>query len=225
MATLEQPGELSPRRVLAEIARHLELDVDTLRSRARTMDVVDARAVAVLLLRERYSLSYPAIGRELARRHTTAMRALARARSHPRTQRLVEHVAAGLDGRPTTRPLVDVEAVLRRAREDASKGRWTRHEVVVQLQLALASGPRLGAEVKHELVEQHGFPAREVQRALALAGVVVERTRTLPPRTVWRLMDQIGAADSSGQSRKPRDLLCGRHATSDQASAQREAAP
>jgi hypothetical protein len=120
MAALVQPGELSPRRLLAKIARELELDVGTLRGRDRTMEVVDARAVAVLLLRERCRLSYPAIGREIARRHTTAMRALARVRAYPRVRDLAVRVCVALDYDATSkRAVVDIEAEFRRAREDA----------------------------------------------------------------------------------------------------------
>lgn len=109
--------QLSPRRLLVDVASVLELDVGTLRGRDRTADVVDARSVAALLLRERCGLSFPAIGRELARRHTTAMRALARVRS--RTRALADHVALVLDSRPPTRPALDVDELFRRAREDA----------------------------------------------------------------------------------------------------------
>lgn len=113
-----EPG-LSPQRVLADVARILELDVRTLRGRDRTARLVDARSVAALILRERCALSYPAIGRELARRHTTAMRALYRVTFRGRTRELAERVTRAFEERPPERAVVDVEAAFRQAREDA----------------------------------------------------------------------------------------------------------
>ena len=67
--------------ILGEVARVCGVRVEQLCGRSRTRQVVDARQVAMYVLREARQLSYPAIGQAVGGRdHSTAMHAVERVR-------------------------------------------------------------------------------------------------------------------------------------------------
>lgn len=111
----------STRRVLEAISKALGVDVGTLRSRARTVDVVAARRVAIVILRDRCGSSYRQIGTLLGRSHWNVIEVHRRARAWQPTVEFAEHVGRMMDQEnPRTRRAVeDIEEVFRRAREDA----------------------------------------------------------------------------------------------------------
>ena len=123
MAGVEQPPvEISTRRVLEAIARHLGTDVGTLRRPNREQDphIRECRRAALVILRERYRLSYHAIARLLGRtKKQIVHESYWIVRKLPRTRELVSALEQHLEAQPT-RTEVDVEAELRRAREAAS---------------------------------------------------------------------------------------------------------
>lgn len=122
MAGVEQPPvELSTRRVLEAIAKHLGVDVGTLKGRTRTRDVATARRVAVALLRKRCNVSYRDIGVLLGRRHQTLSEIYRSTGAWPHTRELVEFVDRMMrqEAPRTRRAALDIEEEFRRAREDA----------------------------------------------------------------------------------------------------------
>lgn len=113
--------EQSTRRVLEAIARHLGVGPGQLKGRDRTARVVEARWVAILLLRDRCQLSYRELGVVLGRRRQTVHRSATYASKLPGTRELVEHVDRMMrqEAPKTLRAVVDIEEVFARAREDA----------------------------------------------------------------------------------------------------------
>jgi hypothetical protein len=118
---VSDPPELSARRVLDAVGRHLGIDTGTLRGRDRTARVVGARWAAILLLRDRCRLSYRAIGKLVERHHPTVIHALRNGRAIPAVREQAELVERLLleESPRTRRAVVDVEEAFRRAREDA----------------------------------------------------------------------------------------------------------
>ena len=62
--------------VVQEVAKQYGLDVDEVLGRARSKTVARARCMAMWLTRVRLDMSYPEIGREFDRDHTTVMSAV-----------------------------------------------------------------------------------------------------------------------------------------------------
>lgn len=117
----QQPVELSTRRVLEAISRHLGVPVVALKGRNRTAPVVAARWVAVVLLRERCRLSYRQLGLALRRdgaqvyrthRYVTKLQGMLEVAEY--VDRMMHEEAPR-----TARAVVDIEEEFRRAREDA----------------------------------------------------------------------------------------------------------
>ena len=122
MAGVEQPPEISTRRVLEAIARHLGTDVSTLRrpNREQEPEVREFRRAALVVLRERYRLSYHAIARLLGRtKKQVVHESYWIVRKLPRTRALVAELEHRLEAQPP-RDERDVEAEFRRAREAAA---------------------------------------------------------------------------------------------------------
>lgn len=67
------PADLKPADVLAAVNAVFGVTRDELRGGGRTRLLVQARHVAMYLLRSDLALSFPAIGKELLRDHTSAM--------------------------------------------------------------------------------------------------------------------------------------------------------
>jgi chromosomal replication initiator protein len=65
----------APERVLELVARHFGVRTRDLRSRSRAAHSSTPRQVAIYLLRRHCGLSYPEVGRQLRRHHTTALHA------------------------------------------------------------------------------------------------------------------------------------------------------
>jgi hypothetical protein len=113
-------SDVSTRRVLEAISRHLGIDVGTIRGRDRTAKVVGARAVAIILLRQR-GLSYRALGDALRRDVGQVFRTHRYALGIPQARAIVEFVDRMIlqEAPRTRRAVVDVEAEFARAREEA----------------------------------------------------------------------------------------------------------
>ena len=114
-------AEPDARAVMRAIATHLGVDIGVLvgGKEDRVQRHVGARWMTMIILRMRYGLSYRHIGRVMGRKESTVWNTLTRLRRHDR----VWQAAGGLElamqlGRPTCRA-IDVDAALRRAREDA----------------------------------------------------------------------------------------------------------
>lgn len=71
---------LPPRAVLAAVARHFGMRPADLRGSSRSPRVTLPRQIAMYLLRDYAALSYPEIGQQLRRHHTTAIHACRRIR-------------------------------------------------------------------------------------------------------------------------------------------------
>jgi chromosomal replication initiator protein len=71
---LPQQSDLKPRQIIEVVARAYGTTYDKLTGRGRTAEIALPRQVAMYLLREGSSLSFPQIGQELGGRdHTTVM--------------------------------------------------------------------------------------------------------------------------------------------------------
>ena len=71
---LPQQSDLKPRQIIEVVARAYGTTYDKLTGRSRTAEIALPRQVAMYLLREGSSLSFPQIGQELGGRdHTTVM--------------------------------------------------------------------------------------------------------------------------------------------------------
>ncbi len=71
---LPQQSDLKPRQIIEVVARAYSTTYDKLTGRSRTAEIALPRQVAMYLLREGSSLSFPQIGQELGGRdHTTVM--------------------------------------------------------------------------------------------------------------------------------------------------------
>jgi chromosomal replication initiator protein len=68
-----RPGPVPPETVTSLIARHFNLRVRDLRSATRSPRITTPRQIAMYLLRQHCSLSYPEIGQRFGRHHTTAL--------------------------------------------------------------------------------------------------------------------------------------------------------
>jgi len=55
------------------VARHFDVTVDDILSRDRSKAVAEARAVSMWLARSKLGMSYPELGREFVRDHSTCM--------------------------------------------------------------------------------------------------------------------------------------------------------
>ena len=66
----------SPDLVVSEVCRFYSIDESVLRSTQKTKNTAEARQVAMYLLRVLDNMSFPDIGREFGRDHTTAMHAV-----------------------------------------------------------------------------------------------------------------------------------------------------
>ena len=68
--------------ICEEVAAHFGyVTAEEIAGRGRSKSEADARAVAMWLARQRFKLSYPEVGREFSRDHTTVMSAVAKAES------------------------------------------------------------------------------------------------------------------------------------------------
>ncbi len=75
-------ASLSPKQVITGVAAFFDISVDDLQGSSRKKELVVPRQIAMYLMREELSSSYPLIGQELGRRdHTTAMHAYEKIRS------------------------------------------------------------------------------------------------------------------------------------------------
>lgn len=81
------PSPLPPAAVLRTVCRHFGLRLSDLRSQARSPRLSQPRQIAMYLLRRHCGLSYPELGRRLARHHTTALHSCRRV-----TERLPRNV-------------------------------------------------------------------------------------------------------------------------------------
>ena len=71
-----KPRQITPELIIVQTAEMFGLEVDQLKSRSRTRNLVNARQIAMYVCRELTDLSYPQIGREFGGRdHTTVIHA------------------------------------------------------------------------------------------------------------------------------------------------------
>jgi chromosomal replication initiator protein len=74
-------GGLTPKRVIAAVAKYFDVSLENLLGASRRKELVVPRQIAMYLLREDCSSSFPSIGHELGGRdHTTAMHACGKVR-------------------------------------------------------------------------------------------------------------------------------------------------
>ncbi len=74
-------GGLTPKRVIAAVAKHFDVSLENLLGASRRKELVVPRQIAMYILREDCSSSFPSIGHELGGRdHTTAMHACGKVR-------------------------------------------------------------------------------------------------------------------------------------------------
>jgi chromosomal replication initiator protein len=78
---VESGGAVTPKKVIQSVATYFDVTLDNLMGSSRRKELVMPRQVAMYLLREECSSSFPSIGQELGGRdHTTAMHACAKIR-------------------------------------------------------------------------------------------------------------------------------------------------
>lgn len=70
------------KKIVRVTARYLVIQVDEVLSENNSRNLVRAREIVVLVLRNRYQYSTPAIGRLIGRHHTTILHAITRATDH-----------------------------------------------------------------------------------------------------------------------------------------------
>lgn len=78
------------------VGKHYYCSVEDIDSRSRSLSVTQARMVAMYVVRTKLGLSWPEVGREFGRDHTTALVAVKKVQGRLENERVAAAVRAGV---------------------------------------------------------------------------------------------------------------------------------